>query len=40
MSGRRTSRRVSTVPIKKPKEEDFVAADAFDFDKVGFQQFI
>jgi len=33
MSGRRTSRRVSTVPIKKPKEEDFVAADAFDFDK-------
>jgi hypothetical protein len=34
MSGRKVSRRVSTVPIRKPKEEGFVAADAFDFDKV------
>lgn len=33
MSGRKASRRVSTVPIRKPKEEGFVAADAFDFDK-------
>lgn len=33
MSGKRPSRRVSTVPIRKPKEEGFVAADAFDFDK-------
>lgn len=33
MSGRKVSRRVSTVPIRKPKEEGFVAADAFDFDK-------